>query len=136
MDYRCRYTYEDRSGFRYHTWSCIGARGGLHLHITEHPDADRSDPLSRFSGGIEVHYRQPPEHAGDSAPSSDDCWLLRCPCWHDGSSTAARERWIPLWQSDPNDHGGMFRALQGEMVTRFEGVGFLGRVARLREEVL
>lgn len=55
-----------------------------------------------------MHYRTPPESMRDDPPSSDVCWLLHCPCWHDGSSLAVEEKWIPLWLTRPNDHDEMF----------------------------
>jgi len=126
-DCRCKYTYEDDAFAKRHIWTCIGPLGALHLHISEYSEKDHE-----ASGGIEVHYRHPPDYMQDKAPSQDECWLLKCPCWHDGSSMAASDRWIPLWQGAPNDHDGIFRALRSEVASRFNDVGFLGHLHGLR----
>ena len=103
--YRCTYEYSKPFGSPKHNWSVIGARGAVQLHITV---VDKYGP----SGGIEIHYLQPPEYMKNDAPSHDICWLLKCPCWHDGSSLQAEEVWIPRWQDDPHNHDAMFIALQ------------------------
>lgn len=41
--------------------------------------------------GLEIHHRNAPEHALDSEPDFDDCWLIGGNCWHDGSSLMASE---------------------------------------------
>lgn len=130
--YRCTYEYRDDGYAKCHTWTCVGANGGLHLYIREPHSAYVSEGLQDPSGGIEVHYRYPPEYMADDAPSHDECWVLKCPCWHDGSSLQASERWIPMWELDRNDHEGIFNALRGEMATRFADVGFLARLAKLK----
>jgi len=128
--YRCSYEYSQKWGKPQHVWTCIGAHGALHLHIHD----AQCDKYGRYSGGIEIHYRTPPEHMADDAPSSDDCWLLKCPCWHDGSSLQATEDWIPFWLADPHDHDGIFKRLESEMSQRFETA--LSRLHKLAEESL
>jgi len=99
----------------YHEWSTIGRHGALHLRITDL--GEKSDP--RYSGGLEIHYRTPPEHMADDAPSHDDCWLLKCPCWHDGSSLYVRDVVIPHWQHDPQNIQRMIVWLEHEYGGRF-----------------
>lgn len=111
--YRCKYTYVNDFGPE-HTWVVVGAKGALHLHIREsHTQGVRT------YGGLEIHYRQPPSYMEHDAPSQDNCWALGGPCWHDGSSTYAEERWIPLWQAAPHDHDGMFQRLKVEYERQF-----------------
>lgn len=107
MKYRCRYIYEVRHGSPIHVWTLIGRDGGIHLHIHEH----EIDGEIVHEGGIEIHYRVPPKYMSQDAPSEDCCWLIRCPCWHDGSSLQAQEKWIPIWHENKHDHDSMFRAL-------------------------
>lgn len=128
MKHRCEYTYSKQFGSPRHCWTVIGAAGGIHLHISIYEGVG----ASRLpSGGIEFHYRHPPEYMLDDAPSQDCCSLLKCPCWHDGSSLQATERWIPLWESDPHDHDRMFELLAAELDERCGG--FLATIATLRE---
>ncbi len=108
--YRCKYEYSRRHGNPFHVWSLIGAHGGLHLHIGEFAE----------DSGIEVHYRTPPDYMENQPPSDDHCWLLKTPCWHDGSSLQATEVWIPLWKSLNGDHDAMFDALRQEAAQRFD----------------
>jgi hypothetical protein len=105
--FTCKYEYTHRFGKPNHCWTVVGRHGAKHLHIS--PDADYGD-----TGGIETHYREPPDYMADDAPSHDQCWLLKAPCWHDGSSMHATEFFIPMWKSAPHDHEGMFRLLQRE----------------------
>lgn len=119
MEYRSKYTYEQRFGQPLHTWQVIGPIGGLHLHIADCGERHQEKYGGRYSGGIECHWRAPPAHKRDQSPTHDHCWLLQCPCWHDGSSLAAREHWIPLWEESPNDHERMFRLLAAEADRQF-----------------
>ena len=109
--YRCKYEYAYRFDHPMHLWSLLGARGGLHLWITDHGEEHERKCGNRYLGGIEIHYRRPPEYMRDQPPSQDECWLLCAPCWHDGSSLQAMERWIPLWLVAPHDHERMFQGL-------------------------
>jgi hypothetical protein len=119
MKFRCKYTYEDDGFAKRHVWICIGVAGALHLHISEIKQRPGEPEDWKYSGGIEVHYRAPPDYMSEDAPSHDRCWLLKAPCWHDGSSLQATEAWIPLWRASPNDHDHMFALLRGEMGRRF-----------------
>ena len=117
--YENEYKYTNRFGSAYHTWVVVGARIGMHLHISDQGEEDaRKHQIQRFSGGIEIHYRSPPDYMKDDAPSQMDCWVLGGPCWHDGSSLQAMESWIPFWKSAPHDHERMFRALEHELEER------------------
>jgi hypothetical protein len=112
MKYKFKYEYTNDFGTPRHTWSLVGAKGGLHLHISELKTAQFED--EKYSGGIEIHYRYPPEYRENDAPSHNNCWLLGCPCWHDGSSLQVSEIWIPLWKVDKHDHDRMFGLLAGD----------------------
>ena len=105
MKARSQYIYtpgSSRHGYDMHTWTTITAGGALHLHITDYGAnwQDKEYFSERFSGGVEVHYRTPPEYMKDDAPSQDKCWLLKCPCWHDGSSNWAMEIWVAMFDVD------------------------------------
>lgn len=115
--YVCKYEYTNEFGTVRHIWSVYGARMGVHLHISDLGEerAAKYADGRRYSGGIELHYRTPPDYMRDQAPASKACWLIGGPCWHDGSSLQADERWIPLWQSAPHDHERMFLMLQCEL---------------------
>jgi hypothetical protein len=112
--FRCEYKLTERFGRCTHQWTCVGRHGALHLHINE--GTDQFGP----SGGIEIHYRAPPDYMANDAPSHDECWLLKQPCWHDGSSLQASEYWIPRWMAAPHEHSEMFRRLEAEYRSRFE----------------
>lgn len=99
-----------------HTWTCIGRHAALHLHISG-PYGSDGEP--RWSAGLETHYRQPPDHMANDAPSHEECWLIGGPCWHDGTSLYAEERYLPRWLDNPHDHDGMFRRLEQEYLSQF-----------------
>ena len=65
----------------------------------------------KASGGLEIHYRIPPHYMFQKPPSHDNCWLLKSPCWHDGTSLAVEELWIPLWRNGETSHDLMFSEL-------------------------
>ncbi|KKM06547.1 hypothetical protein LCGC14_1742930 [marine sediment metagenome] len=122
-NFRFKYSYEPRFRHPMHTWSMVGAKGAVELHITDYGEEHQQEYGQRFSGGIETHWRSPPAHLQDQPPSQDTCWLLHCPCWHDGSSLQASEFWIPRWidimLASPADHDAMFALLESEMAGQF-----------------
>ena len=111
MKYRCKYEYTN-DYYAKHIWSVEGANGGIHLHIT---DLGEKITNERYSGGIEYHYRTPPDYMKEDAPSHHNCFLLGGPCWHDGSSLQASEYWVPLWEMDQGNHDLIFSELQKEL---------------------
>ena len=112
-----------------HTWSAIGSKGAVHLHINDRGVEHEQEYGKRYSGGFECHYRCPPDYMADDAPSHDHCHLLQAPCWHDGTSLWATEHWIPFWLASPNDHERMLLAINREMDERFASIGFRSLVA-------
>ena len=111
---RARYSLSEEFGQWRHTWSVKDDAIGIHLSITV-PTGDHD-----AYGGFEIHHRSAPNYMKGEAPSHDNCWLLNSPCWHDGSSTYAREFWIPKWEQSPNDHESMLSMLAGELRKRRE----------------
>lgn len=70
------------------------ARGAVHFHFRI--DETPSGFDERFScAGVETHYAAPPEYMRDQPPSQEHCQYLDAPCWHDGTSLWARDRWLP-----------------------------------------
>jgi hypothetical protein len=92
----------------------------MHLHIDDMGEDHGLKYGDRYSGGIEIHYRVPPDYMRDQAPMAK-CWLLGGPCWHDGSSLQATEHWIPMWLVDPHNHERIFGELQTELMDRDGG---------------
>lgn len=117
---KLRWKYELTWPFRgpVHTWSVIGPRAAMHLHIHDHGEEYGKKYGERYSGGIEMHYRSPPEYMQDQPPSHDHCHLLQCPCWHDGSILRATEYWIPMWLQSPDDHARILQAIENELIER------------------
>lgn len=105
-----KYSYEKRLKYDGKCWEhffCIlTSWGGVHLYISEYYDSDKK--LEYFSG-LESHYRVPPEYMKDMAPSHNECWLIKCPCWHDGTSLYAQEHFLPIFLQ--SDHKAVFDAL-------------------------
>lgn len=120
MKFRNKFTYANRFGNAERTWIVIGRHGAIHFHVIDLGEKySKEHRAERYSGGLEIHYRQPPEYMANDAPSHDRCFVLEGPCWHDGTSLYAQERIIPFWQSAPDDHERMFRFLEREYVERF-----------------
>lgn len=119
MKFRNEYIYNQRYGKPCHLWSALTDVAGIHLHITD-LGAEYEDKYAglRYSGGIEIHRRAPPDYQQGEPPTHDDCWLLKAPCWHDGSSLQATEFWIPRWLDAPHDHERMFGMLNRDLEER------------------
>ena len=118
--YRYKYTLTEQFGHWRHSYELVGRWGGLHFHVTD-MGANNPHVYERYSAGLECHWREPPSYMADAPPSHDDCWLLKQPCWHDGTSLYARETILPLF--DGQSHERMFLFLAGEADERFAGCG-------------
>jgi len=112
----CEYKFNKRFGTPNHCWTCIGAKGALHLRISGPHVYDNRE---NWSAGLETHHRQPPEYMADDAPSHEKCWLIGGACWHDGTSLYAEEHYLPMWRIAPHEHEKMFAELEREYRTRF-----------------
>lgn len=107
-----------------HLWSVVGRHGAKHLSIHAYETMNNG---IEFSGGLETHWRVPPEYMADQAPSQDKCWLLNQPCWHDGTSLYVSENIIPMIEGSlrspkgltADDHLMIFRLLENQMEETF-----------------
>ena len=98
-------------------WTCVGPKGGVHILIFE----SVYHGMLRYSGGREVHSKAPFDYAPQSEPSHEQCWLIKCPCWHDGSSLYVSETVVPYWLVDRNNDERMLDFLKKEYRHFFEG---------------
>lgn len=89
-----------------HNFCVLTYWGGVNLHIAEYFDSNK---ILNYSCGLESHYRNPPEYMKYDAPSHEHCWLLKCPCWHDGTSLYAQEHFLPMFLN--TSHEVIFTAL-------------------------
>lgn len=90
-------------------YELVGRHGGVHLHVSGPHNYDGED---HYSAGLEVHYRSPPEYMQNDPPSHDECWLLKCPCWHDGTSLYAQEGYLQIVLMAAHEH--VFRKLASD----------------------
>lgn len=120
--YRVEYKLTRRFGAWQHSYLVVGRWGAVHLHIDDHGEEKRESMGQRYFGGLEVHYRQPPDYMADQPPSHERCWAFDhgSPCWHDGTSLYVEEVLLPLWESRQNDHEFMFERLKDELHSRLE----------------
>lgn len=125
MKYRKEYKMTFPYGTRpHHCWSIVGRHGAKHLHINGY---DAMNSRIEFCGGLETHWRVPPEYMANQAPSQDKCWLLNQPCWHDGTSLYVSESIIPMIEGSlrgidgltANDHAMIFKLLENHMEETF-----------------
>ena len=118
--YRYQYRLMLQFGHWVHYYELIGARGGLHFHVSDHgEDYEKKYYGHRMIAGLEIHYRTPPDYMAHQPPSQDECDLLKAACWHDGTSLYAHDVLLPIF--DGRDHEGMFRLLVDEADKRFAG---------------
>lgn len=96
-----------------HNWEIIGPGVGVNFHVSVSETPDYPD-----GAGLELHSGKP---TGDCAPSQTDCWLLKTPCWHDGTSLYASEHLWPRIRDylSVGDHETIFRILEREGNDRF-----------------
>lgn len=111
-----KYDKFERNERERHIFSAVDERGGIHFHVEKSPF---SDP--EWWGGVETHYRSPPEYMASEV--GDECWLLKAPCWTDGSSLLAQEVFIPAWLSNRDDHDHIFGMLSSRMDRQFGAAG-------------
>ena len=97
-----------------YNYKLVGRHGGMNLHISGPHHYDSAD---HWSAGLETHYRQPPRYMCDQPPSQDECWLLKCPCWHDGTSLYAQEEYLPMFLR--KDHTGILRQMARDADRKF-----------------
>jgi len=107
-----RLTVEDTFETR---WVLVGPHGAMDFHCTN-VSVVRAYGFDRC-GGLETHYRTPPDYMRDREPSHEHCWMLGGKCWHDGSSLYASEVLIPLLERDGVE--AIWRQLDREYVERF-----------------
>ena len=121
MKYRSEYKYTRRFGHPNHVYLVIGRHGAIHFHVTEYPEETRraSPSMPQFSAGLEIHHRQPPDYMEDQPPSHDECWAIKAPCWHDGTTLYAEETLLPIWLSMRDDPEAVFRMLEREADERW-----------------
>lgn len=67
-----------------HMWTLVGPKGAVHAWAEPASGTIRELLGEAYYGGIEIH--SPKRIYGDGEPNHKDCWLLKGPCWHDGSS--------------------------------------------------
>lgn len=79
-----------------HMWTLVGPNGAVHIWAEPNDPAVAARYGELYYGGIEVHSRTPLYDFGSKEPSHTDCWLLKCPCWHDGSSLQFSEQVEPF----------------------------------------
>ena len=94
-------------------WAVIGPLGAVHFwKFNNYPQL----------GGVEEHRKAPADYQNGQPPSHEDCFLLGCPCWHDGSSLYA-DTFFPILE------------LQGEEAVYIQlGIEYRNRFERPSEE--
>jgi len=106
-----------------HQWELRGPRGGISFHVSlwEGKDAAKHEKFGGPSCGLEFHHSFDPT-GGMEAPHHACCWLLKGPCWHDGTSLYASETVWPIVRSMMPDHAAIFRLLEQEYDSHFKGL--------------
>src|ERR1700689_2601945 len=118
MKYRHhKYTWSKPFGSVRHQWEFVGRHGAMHFHASI-PEKQNSWVVS---AGLEIHYMRPPAHMNEDPPSQTECWILHCPCWHEGTSLYASETLWPMIEPmlRHGDHESIFRILEQDADERF-----------------
>ena len=106
-----KYTWAKPFGSVRHSWELVGPAGGIHFHASGLHQGS-------WSCGLEIHRLN---GDGENAPHHVNCWLLKAPCWSDGTSLYAEETLWPMVESylRSGDHDIIFRLLESEYDERF-----------------
>lgn len=80
-----KYTMTPRHDWIIHNWVVHCVEGAVELNVQLHKEG-KYDPAC----GLEFHSRTP---VRNEAPAHVDCHVLKCPCWHDGTSMYATTLW-------------------------------------------
>lgn len=92
------------AGTWHYAFDAIGARGAVSLNISGPHIYGGGE---NWSAGLEFHSRTP--RGSECAPSHDVCHVLKAPCWHDGTSLGAQERYLPLFLQGKQSYDYLFR---------------------------
>lgn len=89
-----------------HMWTLVGPNGAVHIWAEPMPETLSRSWGEKYYGGVEIHSPKPLyESEWAQNPSHAECWLLKCPCWHDGSSLYFSERIAPLLSQEEAPFG-------------------------------
>lgn len=91
-------------------WYVVGPLGGVHIWAREH-DAKFSALLGKYIGGVECHW-----HCEAGEAHHDECWLLKGPCRHDGSSLYFSERIAPMIENLNPESDGLKSFIEAELL--------------------
>ena len=109
--WRCEMRASERFGQWAWSFEIVGAKGGVNFHVT---GPHRYDNTDHWSAGLEYHSATPRD---DEPPDHGRCWLTHRPCWHDGTSLYAQERYLPMWHR--GDVDGIFRSMMRDADRHF-----------------
>lgn len=84
-------------------WALRGPEGGVHIWRRPSPDFGHY-------GGIEIHSKKQ-LYDFDPKPTHENCWLLGCPCYHDGSSLYFETNIKPLLELRADNLTAMMRSI-------------------------
>ena len=90
-------------------WAIIGPRGAVHFW--------KFNNISHNCGGVEEHRKEPADYQAGEPPREENCFILGCPCWHDGSSLYA-DKFFPILELQGEE--AIFIQLQIEYKNRFD----------------
>ena len=88
------YTFEKTEpypGLPRYTWAAVGPAGAVHIWAQMNSDDDAARWGDRYIGGVECHWPATIETA-----HHPECWLLKGPCCHDGTSLYFSESIGPM----------------------------------------
>lgn len=89
-------------------YAVIGEKGAVHFwHFKKFAN----------SGGVEEHRKEPAAYQVGRPADHDCCFIIECPCWHDGSSLYA-DKFFPILEVQGED--AVYIQLKTEYQNRFD----------------
>ena len=113
--YKSKFIVQNRFGDNMCTYQIVGAKGAVELNITRYKTSGEE---YEYQAGLEFHFRQPPVYMKDEAPHHETCHCFNAPCWHDGTTSYAKEYYLPLFLSQ--SHSAIFLSMVKDADEKFE----------------
>lgn len=114
--FRYHYSCSFRSGYSLtHSYVVEGSKGAMELRIMQFGNSD----CAEFSAGLEMHSATP--MYGDNPPDHGQCQAVSMrPCWHDGTSSYAMDKLLPMWKASNANLVDTFQMVVTEYEKRFD----------------
>ena len=101
---------EPHPGQPRYTWAVVGPEGAVHIWAQQNAEDFSRQFGDRYIGGVECHWPVSADEAHHA-----DCWLLKGPCRHDGSSLYFADYIAPMLSPENIEGENITSYIQSEL---------------------